>query len=116
MEKIVVRLVANHPTGTRNRAGFRFTEDPSQVEVDEVQLEAIKSDPYLKVITKGTAYLQGVENPQSPKGSSEEKDEGKEDDMTKAQIIEKLLEKGLVEGTDFNKSAKKDILLQLLNA
>lgn len=118
MEKIVVRLVANHPTGTRNRAGFTFTENPSVVEVNESQLEAIQNDQYLRIITKGTAFLQGMENPQSPKGSEEGDDEGGDEgvDMTKAQIIEKLIEKGLQEGVDFNKGAKKDILLQLLNA
>lgn len=116
METIVVRLLPNHPTGKRNRAGFTFTETPVSIEVTEEQLVAIQNDTCLKIITAGTAYEQGLNNPVGWKGNEVLSDSDEEDSLTVKEIIAKLEEKGLVKDVDFNPRAKKDILLQLLNA
>jgi hypothetical protein len=60
LHKIVVRLLANHPTGSRKRAGFVFGQNPSSVEVTDEQLAQIKEDQYLTIVTKGEALKQAT--------------------------------------------------------
>lgn len=48
-ELIVVSVAPNHPSGQRNRAGFRFSPTPSVAEVTEEQRQTIKEDKYLNV-------------------------------------------------------------------
>ena len=72
LQKIVVRVMPNHPSGNRNRAGFKFGVDPSTVEVTAEQLEQIKSDPFLKILEKGGAYEQGLKRPGKKAGSPEQ--------------------------------------------
>jgi hypothetical protein len=112
-QTIVVRLKPNHPTSQRRRAGFVFTEQPQAVEVTSDQLKMIQDDSYLMISTKGQTFEQGVANAQN---QIQQDDPSNSDDskLTKAQIIEKLLDKGFIEGEDFDKTAKKDDLLALL--
>lgn len=49
LETIVVSVPANHPSGQRCRAGFKFTTVAKPVRVTEEQKEAIEADPYLTV-------------------------------------------------------------------
>lgn len=72
LQKIVVRVMPNHPSGTRNRAGFKFGVDPSTVEVTAEQLEQIKADPFLKILEKGGAYEQGLKRPGKKAGTPEQ--------------------------------------------
>lgn len=48
-ELIVVSVAPNHPSGHRNRAGFRFSSVPSVAEVNAEQRKTIKEDRYLTI-------------------------------------------------------------------
>lgn len=71
-EVIAVSVAKSHPTGSRNRAGFRFTASPIAVQVTEAEREEIENDEYLKVYSKGDAFdkavakLNGEDAPRSP--------------------------------------------------
>lgn len=71
-EVIVVSVAKSHPTGSRNRAGFRFTAAPVAIQVTETEREEIESDEYLKVYSRGDVYdkavskLNGEDAPRSP--------------------------------------------------
>lgn len=58
MTKIVVRVQRGHPTGLRNRAGYKFTEAATEVNVNKDELEMIQNDPYLLIVTAGNALKQ----------------------------------------------------------
>jgi hypothetical protein len=45
--KINVRLIPNHPTGSRRRAGFVFGAGWQEYDVTEDQLQEIREDNYL---------------------------------------------------------------------
>lgn len=61
-EKIVVRVKPSHPTGSRNRAWFKFWFEPAFVEVTPEQKKMIEEDAYLIILEKWTAFEQGLEN------------------------------------------------------
>lgn len=61
-EKIVVRVKPSHPTGSRNRAWFKFWFEPAFVEVTPEQKKMIEADAYLIILEKWTAFEQGLEN------------------------------------------------------
>lgn len=48
-EVIAVSIPVNHPSGTRRRAGFEFTTEPSIAEVTPEQKATIKADPCMTV-------------------------------------------------------------------
>jgi hypothetical protein len=105
---------ANHPNGSRRRAGFIFGVQPSVVEVTEEQLAAIESDPYLQILpNKGTL----PENEDDGNGDDDDgAGEVKITDKTpKAQLVSILTnELKLVPGVDFNPEAKNEVLRQLI--
>lgn len=111
--EIRVRLRhANHPNGSRRRAGFVFGVQPSVVEVTEEQLAAIEADPYLQILpNKGQL-------PESEDGDDEGGEvvtEVKLDRATKPQLIAILTDElKLVPGVDFNPEASNAILKQLI--
>lgn len=128
LQTIVVRLKMNHPGGKRNRAGFAFSEIPSKVEVTEEQFKLIENDPYLRIITKGTAFEQGLEKV-APKLSKkkvkkeEEKEKEKEEELdivnekwTKEEVLLFLKNKGLESGKDFNEEAELKSLIEFAKA
>lgn len=108
MEKIVVRLKPWFRAPTRRRAWFEFSSSPKLVEVTKEQKKLIEEDNYLIIITKGTAYEQGVKN-------SKEKKKVEVTKSNKEEIIEKLTSKWLVDWVDFNSEANEKDLLVLLN-
>lgn len=60
--KIVVRVTQNHPTGARSRAGFKFWNNPQQIEVTSEQRKMIEEDKYLLIVTKWNALKQAKES------------------------------------------------------
>lgn len=114
MSKIVVRITPGHPTGIRRRAWFKFTTNPVSIEVDKNQLKEIKQDKYLKILTKWTAFEQWVVNFKKKEEAIIDTKKDEWNEVVKI-IIEKLLEKWLIEGVDFNKDAEEKDLMLLLN-
>lgn len=101
---------ANHPNGSRRRAGFVFWVQPSIIEVTEKQLAAIEGDTYLQILpNKGDIpEIEGDED-------QEVVTEIKLDRATKPQLVEILTnELKLVPGVDFNPEASNAILKQLI--
>lgn len=71
LKMIVVCTQQNHPTGRRNRAGLSFTAAPAAYEVTAEQEAAIKADPFLRIVEKGTARQDAIDNFQKKTESSE---------------------------------------------
>lgn len=122
-KSIVVRLKdPKHPSGTRNRAGFTFTNTPLRVDVDEAQLKAIKADACLMITTKEQDIAAAKDQEEGDVTGDEkaaEQDVKKEtptEKLSRAQLIEKLNAKGMEEGKDFHKKATIADLSALLDA
>lgn len=160
---IVVRLHANHPSGQRYRAWFKFGMIPTEVEVTDAELKMIQEDNFLIIVTAWTALQQAKKSwkyvAKEPKSSEviaevktiddftkkellaklEEmwiattgretkevlrsminwKSEDKTEDftlLTVEEIVAKLEEMWLKEWIDFNASAEKESLIELLHA
>lgn len=76
---IVAAVMPNHPSGTRRRAGFVFGVDPVVYEVTEEQRKEILADQYLRIITKGVALSDAMEDyKKKSEGSSELSDSAPE--------------------------------------
>lgn len=103
---------ANHPNGSRRRAGFVFGVQPSIVEVTEEQLQAIEGDSYLQILPmKGQAPENDGNDEEDEQGPSEVK----LDRATKPQLVAILTDElKLVPGVDFNPEASNAILKQLV--
>jgi len=112
--EIRVRLRhANHPNGSRRRAGFVFGVQPSIVEVTEEQLAMIKADEYLQILPNKGALPESEGD--EDEGGDPVVTEVKLDRATKPQLIEILTnELKLVPGVDFNPEASNAILKQLV--
>jgi hypothetical protein len=92
---IVVRLHANHPSGQRYRAWFKFWLNPLEVEVTDAELKMIQEDSFLIIVKAWTALSQAtkawkhVAKEPTAEGASDTKTI---DDFTKKEIIAKLEE------------------------
>lgn len=129
LTEIVVRLMPNHPTWHRNRAGFTFTTDPIAISVTKEEYEAIANDKYLKIITSWTAFEQWLENEveipktdvvlDKPKDVEPNEDKPKDDKnlekLKKKDLIELCKKKGLKPWIDFNWNTPNQNLIDLLN-
>lgn len=118
LTKIVVRIAGWHPTWSRNRAGYKFGNKPSEVEVTNKELEMIKSDKYLLIVTawnwlNQAKWVKAEKLKTAWKKTESKKDEGwddKKEDIFKKDIIVEL-EKFEVE---FKKNSNRDVLHELL--
>ncbi len=122
-KSIVVRLRdATHPSGQRNRAGFTFTKDPVRIDVNREQYAAIKADACLVITSKEQDLAAATEQDNEDVTGDEEavkedvKKETPTEKLSRAELVEKLKEKGFEEGKDFDKKATIADLSALLDA
>lgn len=81
LETIVVRLYPDHPSGVRNRAGFRFTTDPIAVDVTPEQKQLIVDDRFLLIVEKGGAVKQAL----AARAQEEQKKQAPKEDQSNSQ-------------------------------
>ena len=104
---------ANHPNGSRRRAGHIFGVQPTIVEVSDEELAAIKADPYLQILPGGAEA--SIEGDGSDDESGDDVIEIKLDRATKPQLVKILTEElKQIPGVDFEPEASNAILKQLI--
>lgn len=134
IKTLVVCVMPNHPSGTRNRAGFTFTTTPVVFEVTAEQEKAIREDKFLRIIERGTAlddamsaYKKKLTDSSIPEeNSSNEWSEAPKNEewseekakpiarMNKEELIAGLEAKWLKAGEGFNPEANNKDLAALL--
>lgn len=139
-EWIVCKLPPNHPGGQRKVTGIMFGISPQAVCVTAEEKEIIMNDGYLVIITKGEQYEEAKKNIKKKIKAINSQDKNLQSDqsdiddveienlpetppveptkpikdMTKKEIVAKLVERGLKEGEDFIADSKKSDLIKLL--
>lgn len=109
-QKIVVRVLQNHPTGTRRRAWFVFGTQPTRVEVNAEELKMIQEDEHLLIVTKWSALEQATDQSKTASAPAKAEWGEQETPLTKKQIIEKLEEMKV----EYDKRGNRDSLLATL--
>lgn len=120
---IVVRIHPRHPGQMRRRAGFTFGQKAEAIDVTPEQEQAIRKDEWLFIVTKGSAYTDAMKAYGADVQDDVVEDEADDqvdadmkriEKMTKAELIEALSQNGMTEGEDFDGSATKADLKNLL--